>query len=230
MKNPYSEDYYRQSKRRYWLKDRLASLMRTWLQPPALARLVRSLPEGARVLDVGCGKGEFLHRLAALRPDLGLFGADFTAAEPLSGYRHVAADAGALPFPDASFDLLISKQLLEHLPHPDAFLDEAHRVLKNGGECYLDCPDARGVSPWMVPNFYDDPTHIRPYTRRALARLFELHHLTPLDTGRLRDWRLVLLGPLYLPVALLARDDKFLPGYLGHLFGLWIYISARRDG
>jgi len=230
MSNPYSADYYQQAKNRYALKSWLRAQLQTWLRPTALKRLVDALPQGGSVLDIGCGQGELLSKLAQLRPDLQLWGADFTTAEPLAGFHFVNADAGRLPFPAANFDLIISKQLLEHLDDTGPLLREVVRVLRPGGHFYLDCPDARGASSWSRPNFWDDPTHVRPYTRTALRRLFDLYGLEVPRTGRVRDWRVALLGVFYLPIAALAKDRLFLPGWLGNVFGLWIYAVGRKPG
>ena len=227
--NPYSEEYYAQSKQRYRLKEYLAAQFKTWLQPRPFAKLINQLPEGAKVLDIGCGKGELLNKLSQYRPDLDCYGVDFTPATPYPGYQHIRGDATQLPFDNEQFDLVISKQLIEHMQDGSTLIAELQRVLKPGGYGYLDCPDVRGTSPLIHPNFYDDPTHVRPYTCNALQRLFELHQLKPIKCGRLRDWRLTILGLGYFPVAIIMRDKKFLPGYLGHLFGLWIYITAQKS-
>lgn len=110
-----------------------------------LLRALRELPLGptSRVLEVGCNDGRYLNTVAALFGCEGV-GIDLSersiaqavAARP-EGLRtrfHVA-QATRLPFADASFDVLLSFDVFEHLGHPGfiATLRECHRVLRPGG-------------------------------------------------------------------------------------------------
>jgi ubiquinone/menaquinone biosynthesis C-methylase UbiE len=106
---------------------------------------VLSLAVGGRqaltALDVGCGTGFLSLELAARGH--AVTGIDF-APEMLALANDKAADAGAairfehadaenLPFPAASFDLVITRHVLWTLPHPEAAIDEWKRVLRPGG-------------------------------------------------------------------------------------------------
>jgi len=80
-----------------------------------------------RVLDVGDGAGY----LSAFDPDLEAVSVDLApTAEPLAGTVRLAADGTCLPFPDASFDAVVSSDALEHVPPElrDGFLAELVRV------------------------------------------------------------------------------------------------------
>jgi SAM-dependent methyltransferase len=109
---------------------------------------------GRRVLDLGCGTGYgafFLASHGARRVsavDLGVEGLAYGAAV----YRHprlvyVQADAPRLPFADASFDFVFSSQVIEHVPSPEAFLQEIRRVLAPGGFCLVTTPNRALFSP-----------------------------------------------------------------------------------
>lgn len=98
-----------------------------------------ALPEGARVLEAGCGRTT---RLAAHRQRISeLVGVDLDAeagAENGVLDRFVPADlSGPLPLDDGSFDLVYANFVVEHLEHPAAAFREWRRVLRPGGSVVL---------------------------------------------------------------------------------------------
>lgn len=96
---------------------------------------------GCRVLDVGCGAGQ---TVAALRTRVGQAGlvvgvdlvAEMIAAGPTTADL-VVADAEALPFKDAAFDLVTCRAAIMHFPDPGRAAAEAQRVLRPGGRAVL---------------------------------------------------------------------------------------------
>ena len=105
-----------------------------------------------RILEIACGRGGFAQLLAAQGADV--VGADFSlAALHITQQRITAqergavsvslaqADAQAMPFSDAAFDVIISCETIEHLPHPRAALLEMARVCRPGGLLYLTTPN-----------------------------------------------------------------------------------------
>ena len=81
---------------------------------------------GALCLDLGCGNGEY--RAPVEKLGYRWVGVDYGDPD-----APVHADAHALPFPDNTFDTVISLAVLEHVQYPHVVLREAWRVLKPGG-------------------------------------------------------------------------------------------------
>jgi SAM-dependent methyltransferase len=100
-----------------------------------------SLPAGATVLDAPCGAGQLV--AALVESGLNAFGADLdTEAQAILGDRFRTADLnGILPWPDASFDAVVSTEGIEHLENRFQFLRELHRVLRKGSRLLLTTPN-----------------------------------------------------------------------------------------
>ena len=90
--------------------------------------------ENARILDVGCGLGLYVQRFRALSDDV--HGVDIDpdkvrqAGELLPNIRQASAEH--LPYPDNTFDVVLSHEVLEHVDDDLAAAREAYRVLKPG--------------------------------------------------------------------------------------------------
>jgi ubiquinone/menaquinone biosynthesis C-methylase UbiE len=104
-------------------------------------------PEGGAVLDVGTGPGVLLVELAARRPDLRLIGVDLSADMIAAATRNLhpfgdrasarVGDVTSLPFPDRSFDLIVSSLSLHHWDDPEAAVPELARILRPDGRVYI---------------------------------------------------------------------------------------------
>ena len=106
---------------------------------------LRHFAPGSRVLDAGCGRSLFTEirpgwpfGIVAADVDLDLLAArkaEFPAV------RWVVGDAHPLPFRDGAFDGLFAGELIEHLPDPEAGVEEFRRVLRPGGTLVLTTPN-----------------------------------------------------------------------------------------
>jgi ubiquinone/menaquinone biosynthesis C-methylase UbiE len=137
-----------------------------------------------KILDIACGTGEFERLILSEHPDQQMIGIDISekmldlAREKCSGHPTVAfvkADASALPFPDHSFELVISANSLHYFDKPSASLAEMRRVLlPRGTLVILDwCKD------YLVCRCFDfflrriERGYQSSYTQRELHRLLD---------------------------------------------------------
>jgi SAM-dependent methyltransferase len=116
--------------------------------PVGLLAFIEELPRDTRILEVGAGGGFTLERLHdnGFRRLTGLDLTESTLAamrERAPDAQLVAADAEALPFRDGSFDLLLSSDVVEHLPSLEQHFSEAARLLTDGGYYLFKTPNRR---------------------------------------------------------------------------------------
>jgi SAM-dependent methyltransferase len=103
------------------------------------------LASGARVLEIGSGRGTLLHEL--IGRGLDAVGVESSAARITEAVARFPAlplspiTGTALPYPDAAFDLVLSFDVFEHIPDSDAHIVEVRRVLKPGGWYLLQTPN-----------------------------------------------------------------------------------------
>lgn len=137
---------------------------------------------GDRVLDLGCGRGEWL----ALLRDAGIAARGVDRNRVLVAQCHAAGldvveddvFAQLAAMPDASVAVVTAFHLIEHLPFPRlvALFDHAVRVLRPGGLLILETPNPDNV---LVGSgeFYLDPTHRQPLPSPLVAFLAEARGL-----------------------------------------------------
>jgi ubiquinone/menaquinone biosynthesis C-methylase UbiE len=139
-----------------------------------------TVPETAAILDVGCGGGSTVRRLAALAPEGKVIGLDYSAASVAVSRETNAAEieAGrvqieqgsvdALPFPDSTFDIVTAVETYYYWPDLPANVREILRVLKPGGTFALIAETYRGgpfrllygiIMPLLRAAFLSDAEH-----------------------------------------------------------------------
>lgn len=169
--------------------------------PTRLARwLSRSFlkPEGT-LLDIGCGRGDYLSAFG----DLGyqVSGTDISPAAPGFSPDHqvLCADLNhePMPYPRNSFDVVFSKSVIEHTRTPDVVLKKAFQALRPGGTAVIMTPS---WSHTYWGPFYCDHTHVTPFTALSLNDAMVLAGFENVDVQHFLQlpvvWRYPVLKPL----------------------------------
>ena len=163
-----------------WWKPRGEFAALHWL---ARARGALIPPGGGELLDMGCGGGLLAPHVP---PGYRHVGVDLSEAGLAIAAEHgveaVHADVARLPFDDASFDVVVAGEILEHVPDLAATVREATRVLRPGGTLIVDTIAdtffARLSLVWIGervpggpplhchdPALFVDPSHLRALCR-----------------------------------------------------------------
>ncbi len=127
--------------------------------------LVRGLPKGAKVLDLGAGGGSFSYRSTeadVLAVDL----AFPSGAQPC--FARLTADSRALPFRDGSLDVVVCNHTLEHFEEIDAAVAEIDRLLKEGGHLWVAVPDGFLFDDWLYRRLFEGGGHVNRFSLESL--------------------------------------------------------------
>jgi SAM-dependent methyltransferase len=185
---------------------------------PDLETVIAGLKPGARVADVGC----YGWTLAAACLKGGHLYTGLDRVEP-PGKPLTAAfakmEGHVLHVPDDGAELTVASHVLEHLHEPNAFFGELARITAPGGLIWLESPSELSAlgqgsddpEDHSFASFWDDPTHVRPWTPGALYRLALSWRCRPLGCSRATAGN--------IPVTrLLARKPESQQGRPPHAF------------
>lgn len=129
-----------------------------------------------RLLDVGFGAGTFLE--AAARGKWQAFGVEVshTAVEHVRdrGFQLFCGELGKAGYPDDYFDVIIASEVLEHVPYPQALLEDIARVLRPGGLLWATTPHGRGISARLLGLSWSNvcpPEHLQLFSVASIKEL-----------------------------------------------------------
>jgi SAM-dependent methyltransferase len=168
----YDPDYYNETHRR-------------WFEHPNTAlfkRITAVIPTGASVIDIGCGRGDFLRHVHRNRPDVQLTGIDYSPNQD-EIIRFLQGDAFELDIRDR-FDVVVSLNVIEHVSDCVAFADRLRELTKPGGTIAIMTVNESSILYGMarigrlfgVPLAFDrlySRHHLHHFTCASLLRLLE---------------------------------------------------------
>ncbi|MGH2459045.1 MAG: class I SAM-dependent methyltransferase [Chloroflexota bacterium] len=120
---------------------RFGSPSGAWVNEREIGQVVRLLPTGQRVLDLGCGTGRLSRKLSEEGRDVVLLDASdamLARAVPAVGAPAVLADAFALPFAPASFDAVVALRVAFHFGDVEGLIRSVAPLLRPGGRFVFD--------------------------------------------------------------------------------------------
>ncbi len=165
-----------------------------------------NLKSGGKLLELGCGRGDFL--LAFKKIGFDCYGVDREISPDLANQVKIhQADLKKekLPFENDAFDVVYHKSLIEHFSSPHHLMTETYRVLKPGGKVVILTPD--WVSTMKV--FYEDITHCRPYDTTAIRDTLTMYGFKNIEVERFHQLPIVWKMPAIKIITGLLR--LFLP-------------------
>jgi 2-polyprenyl-3-methyl-5-hydroxy-6-metoxy-1,4-benzoquinol methylase len=204
----YQEDYYREETGARFLG--VFELLVAFFRRLRMWSVLRREPGPASLLDIGCGRGIMVELFQkrgwrAVGTQLSR-----TAAEAARAQRGVEVVVGDLPdlhLQEQSFRVVTLYHVLEHVPRPDRYLREIHRLLEDDGLLVVEVPNHAGLAFRLLGarHFcFDHPNHLVFFTPRSLAKLL-----------RREGFRIVgrtFFSLEYSPFSTLQNMLNFIPG------------------
>jgi|688.fasta_scaffold162093_1 2-polyprenyl-3-methyl-5-hydroxy-6-metoxy-1,4-benzoquinol methylase len=143
-----------------------------------------------KLLDIGCGSGQFLQQMQLYGWEVEGVDFDSKAVEGVKTRYDLNVHAGSLEsiaYPDSSFDAITMSHVIEHMPDPIALLKESYRLLKPGGYLVVTTPN---VNSWGHKQFEENWLHLDPPRHLHLFSQNTLRHCADragLD-GKIDTW------------------------------------------
>ncbi len=156
------------------------------LSPTIIERVNRELrwvkyKENGKLLDVGCGNGEYLSWMKSI-------GWDVTGVEPdkkavanaSKALKIHTKEIDKLVLPEKTFDVITLNHVIEHVPDPTATLKACGSFLKDDGYIVMITPNTQGIGHrWHNQNWYglDPPRHLFLFSPKSLKEVAERSNL-----------------------------------------------------
>ncbi|MBA2686656.1 MAG: methyltransferase domain-containing protein [Gemmatimonadaceae bacterium] len=181
--------------------------------PDKLARYLfdrYEMSAGVKLLEVGCGRGEFLRGFISAGAEG--HGVDRSrAAEkycPEASLKIADLEIEGLPYADDAFEVVYSKSVIEHFHNPEKLVMEIFRVLKPGGLVLTMCPDWE----FNYKMYFEDYTHRTPFMQASLRDIHLIHGFEDVRVERFRQLPVLWSRSWLVPFSEMTRI--LAPGFL----------------
>ena len=181
----YSEDYYNIDHKN-WFEHPNIKLFE------AIGKIIDSKSEKRSLIEIGCGKGDFLRYLRSKSHNLDLTGIDFRKNEAIDGIRFIQGDAFSIQYA-MKYDIVVTLAVIEHMPDPHAYVDLLKRICADNGLIIIMTVNDRSllyeISRLLKRLGIDEPYkrlyakhHINHFNHSSLRKLIGSHGLVNVRT------------------------------------------------
>lgn len=161
------------------------------------------MKKGDLLLDLGCGRGEFLKGFYDCGLNVkGIDQSDVAKKlNPDVEIKIANLEEFNLPYDDNTFDFVYSKSVIEHFYYPEKLFKEILRILKPGGKVISLTPD------WEViyKMFYEDYTHRTPFTLTSLKDIHIIQGFDEVKVEKFLQLPMLWSYPVLTPISMLIR-------------------------
>ena len=159
--------------------------------PEKLAKYLfekHAMQSGQRLLEIASGRSELASAFSSL--GLNVLATDGSPEAEIYAKNHgidfkslIIESNKPMEFESNEFDIVFCKSFIEHLHEPLSFFTEVHRILRPGGMAIFLTPD------WEANYkiFFDDVTHVQPFTQVSLKQILDLSGYKSISTYRFRQ-------------------------------------------
>ena len=199
------------------------------LNDPWHQTVIKILPDlsNKKILEIGCGRGDFAIWLAYKFPTSQIFATDFSDVAISSAKNKISSEitnlflevqnAEMLDYEDEAFDFVISSETLEHVSHPQLMINEISRVLKKEGlfilttENYFNAMSFAWIKSWITGQPFNSGSGIQPIENYFLFFLVYKYFTKSklLITSTYSNGYQWLLFPNVSPDKLSTKEFKF---------------------
>ena len=177
-----SDDYISHTDTKHSLFERVYRWVRTYTLKQKTKLIAPFKKEDGRLLDIGCGTGDFLHAAAKV-------GWQCTGVEPNEQARLIANEKtnnavvdndAMLQFTSHSFDVITLWHVLEHVPNLTDYIVRLKHLLKPHGRIVIAVPNFKSFDASYYKTYwaaYDVPRHLWHFSQSAIKQLFGKHDM-----------------------------------------------------
>ena len=199
-------------------------------------RFFLSFKKDFKILELGCGIGRNAMFIKKYFNKVEYHGIDILPEEKVDSFinfRNVNLEESELPYEANYFDAIIFTHVLEHLNNPLSLGNEINRILKKGGRIYVEAPNWSSI---LVPsfgfhreqhnpfNFYDDPTHIKPWTKHSIYEFLSQNCKLKVEkVGIVRNWIRIPLDLFIIIFGFISGNRKRIISSFWNIYGWCVF-------